>query len=88
MRLKELPPKIALLAMQRISEQGKNPHQNFTIAGQFTFSDTPEGHEYWKEIQFGNFIEPVYCKPKGSKVIIKLKNDLWNGSKESCNSFL
>lgn len=82
MKLKQLPPKIRLLAMQRISEQGKYPNPEMTLASLFTFADTPEGHAYWKEVHFGNMIMPGEYKkpkPKGAKVIIKLKNDLWNG---------
>ena len=88
MKLRQLPPEIALLAMQRISEQGKKPDQDSNIASQFTFAETPEGHQYWKEVQYGNFVKPVYPKPKGSKVIIKLKNDLWTSSKKFSNSSL
>ena len=83
MLLKKLPPKIALLAMQRISEQGKTPSQEEDIIGQFNFSGTLEGHDYWKEIYVGNFTDPVYGERK-EKIIVKLNNVLWNGSRNSC----
>jgi hypothetical protein len=80
MRLEQLPTKIRLLAMQRILEQGNTPIQSMCIAGQFIFHETPEEQDFWKEIDVGNFVDPIYTnKTEKKKIIIKLNNVLWNG---------
>jgi hypothetical protein len=81
MLIKDLPDNIRRLAMIRSREQFGDTFSNKCIflSGFFIWENTPEGKEFWQEIDLGNFVEPIYSGKSLPKITIKLKNDLWKG---------
>jgi hypothetical protein len=61
MKLNDLPQEIEELAIKRSDFATKEIQEDDSIGGLFRWKETPEGLEFWREINQGNF-EPFYAK--------------------------
>jgi hypothetical protein len=60
MKIKDLPPKLKRLAIERAKEDpGGSSHEEITVDGAFTWSKTPEGGTFWNNVNQGK-IPPEY----------------------------
>jgi len=65
-------------AITRPIDKDLKVDDNLDLTLAFNWSESPEGGDFWRDVYLGNFQDPptdVVSKPK---IIVKLKNDLWN----------
>lgn len=79
LRISQLPEQIKKLALLRQKEAGFPPNENIELNVHyrhgFDWGKTPEGHDFWKEINVGNF--DVFDKkyPLGIDYLFDNKSD-------------
>jgi hypothetical protein len=91
-QLKDLPEVIQRRVYDICSAKNKNLEgdfevfvrsvPDFSLETLIDFSDTPEGKEFWTEINLGNFVEPDGNYKCRKLIKIKLKNDLWRSQEK------
>jgi len=59
-RIKDLPPKLRRIALQRCEEQNKPVDVEEEIIMAFTWDQTPEGDDFWNDIFATEEIPPEY----------------------------
>jgi len=75
MKISELPPGLRQLAEKHREEMGWKGPKSDQLTWAFKWRKTPEGHEYWKTINKGNFDRYYGCypanpRPKASSVTV------------------
>jgi len=78
--LKSVRPDIYELACKRIKDQGNEPVISNVLSeclgrGGFVWFDSPEGHDFWDEIDDGNFTKYDAMYPKSKKKVTELKKN-------------
>jgi hypothetical protein len=84
LRIYDIPEPIKSLALKRISEHNEKYEETLvdhpeklTLSAAFTWSETPEGEFYWRQICHKNYIYPNNNSIQKPIVIIKFKSNLW-----------
>jgi hypothetical protein len=62
--IKDLPPELKELALRRQEELMGIRNEDYSVAGAFSWTESPEGNDFWRDVTCGIDVSHYECYPR------------------------